>query len=260
MARIAKMPRRLPELFKGLARIRNWPYVIPTYAGLRRHDPQRHFITRSGIRLRIPTPHDLVTAWVILVRDEYPIPAGCRTVLDVGANIGAFSCLVCRLCPQAEVIAVEPVPSTYRVLLENVAINGMSGRITLVPSGLAAESGRKVIYVSDVSAFSSMFRSPGRADQPLEIETRSLRDLLDVFCKKYPEGCDLLKLDCEGAEHEAILASSAEDLRRIRHIVMEYHPVAPLQPTLEHLLACGFSIVRHDPHGRDLGAIHLERR
>src|SRR5439155_22097922 len=35
--------------------------------------------------------------------------------------------------------------------------------------------------------------------------------------------CDFLKIDCEGAEYDIMFHATADTLRRIRHISMEYH-------------------------------------
>jgi hypothetical protein len=37
------------------------------------------------------------------------------------------------------------------------------------------------------------------------------------------QGCDLLKLDCEGSEFELLLDTPADALRRARRIVAEFH-------------------------------------
>ena len=39
-------------------------------------------------------------------------------------------------------------------------------------------------------------------------------------------GCDLLKLDCEGAEFEALLAADDDTLLRAQRIILEFHRIA----------------------------------
>ena len=59
---------------------------------------------------------------------------------DIGANIGALSVAAAGI-GKARVIAMEPVPSTYRALRDNVAINHLQDRIDAIPVGAGAEAG-----------------------------------------------------------------------------------------------------------------------
>lgn len=51
-----------------------------------------------------------------------------RLVLDIGANTGVYTLLACLVNQQARVIAFEPVPKAYELLVNNVHINGWSKR------------------------------------------------------------------------------------------------------------------------------------
>ena len=48
-------------------------------------------------------------------------------VFDIGANIGLFSLMCCKVCPGIKVIAVEPIPEIFEVLKRNLsAVNTAS--------------------------------------------------------------------------------------------------------------------------------------
>jgi FkbM family methyltransferase len=47
--------------------------------------------------------------------------------------------------------------------------------------------------------------------------------IADMFEKYQIDQCDLLKMDCEGAEYEIILNLNIAILNRVARIVMEYH-------------------------------------
>ena len=47
--------------------------------------------------------------------------------------------------------------------------------------------------------------------------------LEEIFDREKIESCDLLKLDCEGAEYEILLNAPANVLRRVSRISLEYH-------------------------------------
>jgi FkbM family methyltransferase len=67
------------------------------------------------------------------------------------------------------------------------------------------------------------------------------------------DGCDLLKIDCEGAEFEILAGASDEALRRARRVVVEFHrTVGDPNVLLERLAAAGFSadvLAEDEPFG-----------
>src|SRR5579863_3379918 len=46
-------------------------------------------------------------------------------VVDVGANIGIVALYLARKHPDIRIIAIEPVPTTYQHLQENIDLNGV---------------------------------------------------------------------------------------------------------------------------------------
>jgi FkbM family methyltransferase len=58
---------------------------------------------------------------------------------DVGANIGALS-IAASSVAKARVIAMEPVPSTFKALRDNVAINEVSNLVTTLNMGAGKEA------------------------------------------------------------------------------------------------------------------------
>lgn len=60
--------------------------------------------------------------------------------IDVGANIGSYTVLASAV-KKAETIAIEPVPSTFKWLEENIRINGIGGRVTALNVGAGAGEG-----------------------------------------------------------------------------------------------------------------------
>jgi len=67
------------------------------------------------------------------------LPERGATVVDVGANIGAFALFCAQRRPSATVLCLEPVPSTAAALAANVAAtSGNAGRVHVVQKGLTA--------------------------------------------------------------------------------------------------------------------------
>jgi FkbM family methyltransferase len=257
--RFLKLPKRLPELFRVILRIKNWGYVLSTYVGLRTFDADRKFLTRDNTALELATISDLVTAWLIFVRDEYTVPKNAVTILDIGANIGAFTVLAATANPRAKLVAVEPVPETYSLLQRNLASNCMQPRVTTLQCGVAAENGTRDLYLGIESPFSSLIRHPLNSSNqpPIKVNTITLTELIDRY---FPAGIDMLKMDCEGAEHESILATPAAYLAKIKYLSLEYHPVQPSALLLEHLLAAGFCVLSDDRRRVNVGTMSLINR
>jgi FkbM family methyltransferase len=177
----------------------------------------------AGVSLSAP---DADTAWMVALQiavGEYRSPgltpeAGWH-VVDVGANIGVFSLWAERL--GADVTAYEPEPRTFASLVKNVAGRRISPR----QAALVSEPVPAVrLYLSELD--STRHTVVGK-----EIESgEPLREFVDVptvtLADVVGSGCDLLKLDCEGAEFEALLRADDDTLRRAKRIILEFHRIA----------------------------------
>jgi FkbM family methyltransferase len=193
-----------------------------------------------GVLLAAP---DASTAWTVALQiasGDYRWPGLTPEpgwhVVDVGANIGAFSLWAERL--GAEVVAYEPEPKTYESLVANVA----GRRVSTRQAALVGEAAPAVrLYLSGV-------RSTRHTLLAKEIESGApLRDFVDVptvtVADVVGDGCDLLKLDCEGAEFEALLRSDDETLRSARRLVVEYHRIGgEPEELVDRLEAAGLEV------------------
>jgi FkbM family methyltransferase len=177
----------------------------------------------AGVSLSAP---DARTAWLVALQiavGEYRWPGLTPEpgwhVVDVGANIGVFSLWAERL--GADVTAFEPEPRTFASLVTNVA----GRRVSPQQAALVGEAARTVrLYLSELD--STRHTAMGK-----EIESgEPLRDFVDVptvtLADAVGSGCDLLKLDCEGAEFEALLRADDDTLIRAQRIILEFHRIA----------------------------------
>ena len=58
-----------------------------------------------------------------VIQSGLVLPVG-SVILDIGANEGMFSILMSHLYPESRIIALEPVPRTFFVMVGNVGRNG----------------------------------------------------------------------------------------------------------------------------------------
>lgn len=157
-------------------------------------------------------------AWVYR---EYDVPGlrwhELRTVVDVGANVGAATLWFASRAPKARIVAVEPSPAVIPSLVRNVEAAGLSQRVDVVPVALGATSGTGYLVPSPSSITATVGAS--RTGHPVPVV--SLRQLLD---QAGIDELDLLKLDCEGAELEILRSSETAVLPSVRVVVGEFHP------------------------------------
>jgi FkbM family methyltransferase len=125
-----------------------------------------------------------------------------RTIFDVGANIGDWSCDCASLFGNASIHSFEPVPATFEVLATRVA---PIGRITPHPFGLSNEdASAEFTYYGPENSFLSTMVAPVHDHLENTQVSIRLRKGDDVLQELGVSRIDLLKIDVEGMEHEVL--------------------------------------------------------
>lgn len=140
-----------------------------------------------------------------------------KVVADLGANIGAFSVHAASLGAK-KVLAFEPEPNNWDMLLTNLTLNKVSG--TVVPRKVAiGDHAGKYLITDDAggSFITSSYEGPLRASECLAI---TLDEALEA-----EEYVDIMKLDVERSEYGILLGASPETMGKIGAIVMEFHTI-----------------------------------
>ncbi|GAB4500967.1 MAG: FkbM family methyltransferase [Anaerolineales bacterium] len=182
-------------------------------------------------------------------------------VLDVGAAPGDFAIFAARAA-NSRVLALEPFPESFKLLNENLALNNVKNVQTL-ESALGKQGGtlKMDIVSGEPVKFTSREGSQGPEEGAVTVFALSLAELLE---KQAIAACDLLKLDCEGAEYDILLPCAGETLARIRRIVLEYHDKRPPHQHGElvaHLQANGFQVQTFpNPVHPHLGYLRAEQK
>jgi len=123
-------------------------------------------------------------------------------VIDVGANIGDYSCAVFKVNPKSTVVAFEPHPKTYKKLAENIKEEnftsynlGLSDELTLMKLYDYADRDGS----SHASLYKNVIKELHHGGEPISHSVEVVR--LDSFLEKEKiEFIDLLKIDTEGNE------------------------------------------------------------
>ena len=150
-----------------------------------------------------------------------------NTFLDIGANEGYFSVLAAKLVGSTgRVVTVEPQSRLQSVLLRNFELNQIRNYKLIQAAISDKSSDSEQFYESpDINTGSSGLRSAtSYAQRVYTIKTMTMSEL---FQAAEIATVDLMKMDIEGFEYEAMLG--AADLiksKRIKMMAIEFHPRA----------------------------------
>lgn len=195
---------------------------------------------------------DIQTIWVVWCGGDYMLPSPGDLVLDLGANVGSFA-LLAVANGAGEVVAVEPVKRTFEKLEENIKGNDSAARVRAMCCGVGKSSGIRQVWIGVSSPHSSMFQRADKRWENGDVVQIDVLSLEDLFKCCGVDEWDLVKMDCEGGEVEAILAADAGTLRRMKRLATEYHfPGGEdlTSPLFNKLAEAGFRVLRHRPKER----------
>ena len=143
-------------------------------------------------------------------------------MVDVGAHVGVFSLWAARRYPDARVYAIEPASESFDCL----RVNLRQGRMANVEALQAAAGGlarRAILYRRGFAAANTLAESDNYGSRFEPLETVEVLPLEEIFSRFGIDSCDLLKVDCEGAEYELLLEAASDTLRRVGAIAAEVH-------------------------------------
>ena len=169
--------------------------------------------------------------------------------IDIGANVGAYTILASSEI-NAKTTAIEPVPSTYKNLMDNILINNIQEKVNALNIGLGSKNGKL--------KFTKSFDSVNHVATENETDTIEVDiDTLDTILLK--EQCPiLLKIDVEGFETEVIKGADTTLLNKsLKAIIIELNGSGQRYGYDERqihnkLLENGFKPYNYNPKTRQL--------
>jgi FkbM family methyltransferase len=149
------------------------------------------------------------------------------TFVDVGANIGWFTVVAAQAVgANGTVVAIEPDPRNYELLLENASVNYVAPWVTALNVAAWHEPGSVAFHRwTKFRGNSSLLppdahsrrRFPGDTTDTVTVESI----VLDMALDHLPR-IDVLKMDIEGAEIHALVGmNELIESRRVKSIVLE---------------------------------------
>ena len=174
----------------------------------------------AGERVRVTAKHRYL-AWNRYEYDAFraDIKPG-DVVLDLGANIGAYSVLFARWTGDAgHVFAFEPAPESRRALIDMLEANGVADRVSVLPSAISASSGRASFRANGSDGGNRLIDGDRAGSHTVETTT------VDEFCRQMQLVPAFMKVDVEGAELAVLRGArrtiaSTPDLK----VYVEMHP------------------------------------
>lgn len=179
----------------------------------------------GGGRLRF-VPGDYL-AWALLTKGGFEprsVSLAIRlmhdhgVLLDVGANLGLYSIAVAA-ATGCRVVAVEPEPVNFARLRANLSLNP---GLDIVPVNCAATPTATEVLLENDPARPAWTRVNPLADAgSLRVPGRPLEQILQ---ETGTTAVELLKIDVEGYEPEALAGLDWTGPHRPRHVLMECSP------------------------------------
>ena len=254
----AEIPTYINSLIRCFVIFADPLWVIRSY--LTQVPPQPHqkvIALRNGKQIFMSAQiHDVFTAFMIFARREYGEINPGQTVVDIGGNTGIFS-LYAAVSGASKIAVYEPSSEACVTIRRNIAENGFDRITSLHQRCIDSESHHQVRFPTTSSIFNKPLTGDQAADsQPNElVETISLHDILQDF----PNGLDMLKIDCEGCEYTMLLDADPSLLRRINAIRLEYHD-DKVDAMIARLAQAGLKMTYHREDFLGAGMLFFERK
>jgi FkbM family methyltransferase len=199
------------------AQVRSWWPFPPVQHWIRNHRFHfRHGTNGSTTHVEV-SGADITHLWVadeVLIERVYQLDAVPFTpdlVLDLGANIGLFTLLAAQRWPRASLVCVEPHPTTFSFLCDNLALNHVNA--AKLQCAVDAEAGAKFME-NDGAVFQTL--------SARETATRVMTLRLDSLIPRQRRLKLLIKMDIEGSE-VAVLDQLQATLPDETFVFLELH-------------------------------------
>ncbi len=172
--------------------------------------------------------------------------------IDIGANVGAYTILASSEI-NAKTIAIEPVPSTFKNLMDNILINQMHEKVKALNIGLGSKNG-KLKFTKSLDTVNHV--ATQNETDTIEVDIKTL----DTILSTEPSPI-LLKIDVEGFETE-VLNGAEKTLSNIslKAIIIELNGSGQRYGYDENqihnkLIELGFKTFNYNPKTRQLKEI-----
>jgi FkbM family methyltransferase len=142
-------------------------------------------------------------------------------IVDIGGHKGIFSIFAATRAKNVMVYTFEPAPDNFAQLSYNVQQNKLSN-VRMFSIAVSGRDGESTLHLYKDSAQSGFLQRSNPALRPVrdvKVETWSMERVLRTIASPV----NLLKMDIEGMEYEALFSCPADIFRVVERIALEYH-------------------------------------
>ena len=201
--------------------VKNW-YIIPfAYYNFIKN---RHYVLnlKNGFKIKMrKNTTDLqafVNVWILeeYKKEKFEINNN-DTIIDVGGHIGLFTLYVSQFCKRGMIYAFEPMKNNFDLFKENIKMNNLKN---VIVTNCAVTGKEEKIKIYENQLDDAAHSIHGKGPNFSEVNAITVANIMNNqnFSK-----CNLLKLDCEGAEYEIFRSMEKKDFSKIEKICLEYH-------------------------------------
>jgi FkbM family methyltransferase len=149
-------------------------------------------------------------------------------LLDIGAHIGLFSLYARVLNPQVKIIALEPEPTNFALLKDNLKLNHVKNIFPKQVALIANNQTQTELFISENSHNHSTIKQLNQSTNKQIIVPSA--NLEKIIKQNKIDKIGLLKMDIEGAEFTIFKSLPAdrhglnpEIFKSIENVAIEYH-------------------------------------
>jgi FkbM family methyltransferase len=232
----------LKRYLNSFINIENWNSFWKYYYSIKgnNQDASPFFAElKGGLKAKIPAA--IISAFdEIFLREIYKMklvnsPSN-PLILDIGANVGFFSIYMMSKYPSSKIIAFEPVPTNFELLEHHKSINNFDQMLLDKRAVMGDKKNISIGYNNSLNySVGASFLNRGGTTTTIDVPAVSIPD---IFNEYELDHCDLLKIDCEGAEYNILFNCPDKYFAEIRNIVVEVHNWVPEEEgTIEQLIS-----------------------
>ncbi|MRG47333.1 FkbM family methyltransferase [Chitinophaga sp. SYP-B3965] len=186
----------------------------------------------QDIRIKVSDVRDFISFNIIRRRTFYDIADLTATrhyiqpgsvVIDAGSNIGNHAIYYAKICKAAKVLSFEPQEEIFKILQENISLNGLNDIVIPYKYALGEHQTKASVDFRDDHKISSRVAQTNHGGVYLkeaEDGNFDMRTLDELFLHSLDK-LDYIKMDIQGFEEKAVKGG--------RELIKKFKPVIQLE-------------------------------
>jgi FkbM family methyltransferase len=166
----------------------------------------------------------------------------CKTIIDVGANIGLATLYFSSIYPDAKILSVEPVASNFSLLQMNTAALKRQKRSEIINAAVWSHDGELSLGSSRPGGH-DLYQFVEDPTKPQKVQALSMQS---IYQRSGFQEVDLLKVDVEGAEVQ-LLQGDLSWLDHVNAMAVEFHGNSRLESNFDQIMQ-DFRIIDASSH------------